>query len=125
VGPRLARALAHHELPCGGALTPVDIARVFPIAHHLEAEEILPVPSPDDPVTARGSAWRCLRELHRVDARIDDELPVRRHFTGLLEEPERKPRRDPKADVTVAPALRRRSAIRRDLGGFGADLQEE
>ena len=32
VGPRLARALAHDELADGGALAPVDVARILAVA---------------------------------------------------------------------------------------------
>ena len=65
------------------------------------------------------------RQLHGVDGGIDDELALGRHLARLLEETERKARRDAEADVLVAPALRRRPAVGGDLRALRRDLEEE
>ena len=51
--------------------------------------------------------------------------PSARDFARFLEQPEGKAGRDAKADVAVAPAARRRAAVRGDLRRARADLQEE
>ena len=84
------------------------------------------MPAPDDAVAARrarpgGAAGAATG----IDRGIDDELPFGRDLARLLEEPERKARRDAEADVAIAPALRGRAPVGRDLRRLGADLQEE
>ena len=83
------------------------------------------MPAADELLGARRAATRGRGQLHGVDGRIDDELSACRNLARLLEEAERKARGDAKTHVDVPPAARRRSSVRRDLGGLRADLEEE
>ena len=126
VGARLAGALAHDELPDCGALSPVNVAPVLAVvASSSIREKSSPCPCPMMPSPPAVRQRRDCGRLHRIDGRVDDELPVGRHFARLLEEAEGKRVAIRKPTWRSLPRLVRCPAVGGDLRRVRTDLEEE
>jgi hypothetical protein len=125
LGAGLPGALAQHPVFLDGALAPVDIAGVVPLALRAYAGDVVAVAVAQGPGAPPVPALVVPPQPHRVHGGVDQQLAVGLDLPGFLEESEGKPGGDAEAHVAILAPPLGRPPVGRHLGRGGADLEEE
>src|SRR6185503_13454780 len=114
VAARIRGTLAQHTLVRQRAFAPVNVAWIIAFTHQAQTVNFVAGTAPQRAFATEAGARLHLRQAHRIDGGIDDELIVRRDLARLFEQPKGEARRYAKPDVIIATTTRRRAPIGRD-----------